>query len=104
MTEITGSYGPKSGVEAVKKTLEAPSLDAAKGPSKGFGEFLSDTAKNSLHSLQQGEQKMINSVENPEDDLSVVTTVNELQMTVEEFKTVWEKGLEAYKNISSIGM
>jgi flagellar hook-basal body complex protein FliE len=102
MAEITGSYGPGSGIKAPQKTLDTPTLEKPSG--KGFGDFLAESAKNSLETLQHGEQKIINAIENPEDDLSVVTTVNELQMTVEEFKTVWDKGLEAYKNMINMGM
>ncbi|MCP4924046.1 MAG: hypothetical protein GY915_08475 [bacterium] len=103
MVGIT-SYGPNSGIKSTQNALETPSLEGGKGPAKGFGDFLADSAKSSLNTLQQGEQKIINAVENPEDELSVITTVNELQMTVEEFKTVWDKGLEAYKNMVNMGM
>lgn len=72
---------------------------------KSFSEVLFvEPAQNALKAAQSAEAAAILSTTGELDELTVAELVNEADVALQEFKTIWEKSLQAYNELIRVSM
>lgn len=103
MTNITGVY-QKVG-QAIPTSRDGLSSHGQEQKSKSFAEVLFvEPTKNALEAAKSAESAAILSTTGELDELTVSELINEADLALQEFKTVWEKTLQALNELPRVSM
>lgn len=103
MASITGIY-QKTG-QATPTSMEAPSSVGKEQKGKSFADVLFvEPAKNAVDAAKSAESAAILSTTGEIDELTVAELINEADLALQEFKTVWEKTLQALNELPRVSM
>lgn len=103
MTSVTGLY--QKAAQVIPTSKEGPSSLGQEQKGKSFADTLFvDPAKNAVEAAKSAESAALLSTTGELDELTVSQLNNEAEIALQEFKTVWEKTLQALNELPRVSM
>ena len=103
MVDVTSVY-QKIG-ESSLPAVDAPSTTKTATGGKSFADvLLVDPAKKAIDAAQSAENASILSTTGDMDELTVAELINEADVALQEFKTIWEKSVQALNELPRVSM